>query len=449
MKLDSIKDTRGISLDLVVPECLYLADKFLCHLCRFLVKDPHCCGKCQECFCKECFNNYKKNRKNAKCPNFDHDLNRTCNNKLDEGYDITNREKALLNLIWIKCWNHQAGCELELSYEDFYKHVKNCKYRIFRCLNQGCDFQASKEKVSEHKLTCMFSKFTCEFCKQEYPSSEFKEHQEFCDECEKYCVFCKKTLKVKNMYNHNPYCKRELLNFFSDENMKKIKDFDEILQQYKELDRQLKSYQTTQKECVMLARKKKPIIEDEEEFDRSLKESGGKIAESQIDKNPYFEDKPNVFKNDINWMNGSKIMKMIKSVRTTFYSPLNLKKDFLISVSVNFLNEKNSNFMLGFSGETIHKQNYFPGNSSSYLEWSLNKDGQIIEHNRPTKEFKGVIKIESGTVIDLHCKDKYISFKINEKNFDYGYKFDSDNMFLMCSLMFQDEEVEIVNFVYN
>ena len=297
MKTEIIKlETKGISLNLVLPDYAYLAENFICHLCKNLVRDPHCCQKCQECFCMECFNAYRK-KKNARCPNFDKELNKVCNNKLDEGFDITNREKVLISEIKLKCLNHQAGCDEILSYENFFKHVKNCNHRVYRCNNKDCDFQSTKEKVKEHKIACQFSRTVCDFCKEEIPSNVFNDHLEICEEVEKFCFFCKKNFKVKNIYSHNPACKRELINFVCEENMKKINEYEELLEKYQIIETEFKELNKN-KSVVLLGKKKKMIIEDEEEEESKNEvdiESEGKKKEEEFEKNADLEDLNNNF----------------------------------------------------------------------------------------------------------------------------------------------------------
>jgi hypothetical protein len=199
----------------------------------------------------------------------------------------------------------------------------------------------------------------------------------------------------------------------------------------------------------MLGRKKKPIIDDDEMLDKEDAEFEGKMNEQEIERNPYFEDKTIGFETDINWMNGSKIYKLGKTGKFTFHSPFNLKNDFSMELKVNNLSEKNTNFLIGFAGEPLAKQNYTVGSSSSYLEWAISRDATIAEHNSLNRDFKGSIKIETGSILELKKVNDKIFFAHDKQVFEYSFKFNSENMFLICSMMFADEEIEISHFTYS
>ncbi len=450
MKNDLPKfESKGINLELVLNEYLYLAEKFVCYFCKNIVKDPHCCGKCQECFCMECFNLYKK-RKNAKCPNFDSELGKICNNRLEEGYDITNREKMLLNQIKLKCMNFQGGCEEILSYENFFKHIKACKLRIYKCSNKDCDFQSTKEKINEHKLTCQYSKSICEYCKEEIVNNKITEHHQVCEEIDRLCFFCKKSFKVKNLYNHNPVCKRDFLNFANEENMRKIEEYDGLLEKLVKLENDFKVMKTGGSNKILLGRKKKVIIDDDERSRKSLEiDQEEKVKNEEFDKkrNDVESDENNI--EDLLWINNKKEYKLSKYGKLTFSSNLGLKFDFKITVKVKYLSEKNNNFAIGFSEEPIMKSNYTIGNSKSYQEWAIHKDGLLTEKNCYNNYFQGKISIGIGDIIELFKKDDLIGFTINGNTYEYSYNFVSQSLYLICSLMYSEEEIEILDFAYN
>lgn len=445
MKNELIKfDSRGINLKLVLSEFLNLAEKFICHFCKNLVKDPHCCGKCQECFCMECFSQFKKSKKNAKCPMFDNEAKKICNNKFDEGYDITNREKMLLNEIKLHCINYNSGCEEILSYEHFYKHVKSCKLRTYRCTNKNCHFQSTKEKVTDHKMNCEFQIAFCEFCKEEILIKKIREHQQICEEFEKFCFFCKKNFKVKNLYNHNPLCKRDYLNFSNEENLKKIHDYEDLilkLQQIEDKYNELKSSRkskSVRKSNNKFSGKKKKLVHDEEIT---------KKAENEVIKNEESAKNFNLVcdPKDITWMNSRKLYRHNRNGKYTFCSLKNLNFDFSISLKINNLSEK-EDFAVGFSGKPIVKENYAIGNSKSYLIWALHRNGIITEKNYKNNNLINLIKIEKDDIIELRRKRSFITFAINGKEFDYTFNFNAENMYLIISLMCLNEEIEIIGF---
>ena len=442
MKNDLIKMvSRGINFNLVLSEYINIAEKFICHFCKNLVKDPHCCGKCQECFCMECFTQFKKSKKNAKCPIFDNETNKICNNKLDEGYDITNREKILLNEIKLNCVNYNAGCDEILNYEYFYKHVRSCKLRTFRCTNKNCNFQCTKEKVNEHKLNCEFEMIICEFCKDEILRNKIDNHNQICEELEKFCFFCKKNFKVKNLYNHNQLCRKEYLNFSNEENLKKIKNYEELVVKIQQIEHKLKELKSYRSFSMLLGKKKK-ILENK----------GNKVLGNyEIKKEEELEKNESIMQdtflpNDITWVNSKKQYRHNRNGKFTFSSLKNMNFDFTISIRINNLNEKDINFSIGFAGKPIVKENYFIGHSKSYLEWALHRFGVITEKNTLNNNFINEIKIENNDTIELRRKQSIITFAINGKYYDYSFNFTDENMYLNISLAFINEEVEIIKF---
>lgn len=449
MKNELVKfESKGINLNLVLTEYLYLAEKFVCYFCKNIVKNPHCCGKCQECFCEDCFNHYKK-KKNPKCPNFDSELGKICNNRLEEGYDITNREKMLLNQIKLKCMNYQVGCEEILSYENFFKHVKSCKLRIYKCSNKDCDFQSTKDKVNEHKITCQFSKSICDYCKEEIVNNKITEHNQICEEIERICFFCKKNHKAKNLYNHNPGCKRDYLNFANEENIRKIFEYDCLVEKLERLENEFKVLKAGNNKNL-IGRKKKVIIDDEVSSRKSIElEHEEKVKNEEFDKNRNYGDQSELNSEDLLWINNRKEYKLLKNGRFTFSSNLNLNLDFKIIVKVILINQKNNNFSIGFSEEPILKANYVIGNSKSNHEWALHRDGLLTENNTYNNNLQGKINIENGDLIELNKKGDYIGFSINGNTYDYSYNFASQSLHLICSLMCAEEEVEILEFTYN
>ena len=446
MKNDLNKiEFKGIGLNLVLSDYLNLAKKFICYFCKNLVKDPHCCGKCQECFCMECFIQYKKSKKNAKCPYFDIETNKLCNNKLDEGYDITNREKNLLNEIKLRCFNYNDGCEEILGYENFYRHANSCDLRTFPCGNKYCHFQSTKEKVNEHKGICDLEIKICEYCKDEILSIKFSEHQQICEQLEKICFFCKTNFKLKNLYDHNPTCKREYLNFANEENLKKIKSYDEMIIKLKNFEALLKELKSSGKNSNILLGKKKKIIDDED-ICKNQSDDIDEKSDDEIDIDAELNYDKSCDKNDIIWVNNKKKYRHKRNGKFTISSLKKLNFDFSIMLRINKLNERDINFSIGFAGKPIVKENYQIGQSKSYLEWALHRYGVITEKNTLNNNFINEIRIQKGDIIELKRRQNAITFAINGKDFDYSFNYYDDNMYLITSLMHLDDEVEIIGF---
>lgn len=74
------------------------------------------CTGCQRMICKSCFFSCKK------CP--------ICERSFETPKDIPEMLKLMLNQLMLRCENYKNGCLVEITYEKYRSHTKNCKFKV-------------------------------------------------------------------------------------------------------------------------------------------------------------------------------------------------------------------------------------------------------------------------------------------------------------------------------
>lgn len=101
----------------------------VCSMCTGIIIEPVQCLSCENCFCKICFEDWKKKKGENSCPF-------RCSNPTFKNSRLI---KNLLSNLKFKCQN---GCNIEIPYLDLQAHYKE------KCSNIKIDY---KEKYLEYK----------------------------------------------------------------------------------------------------------------------------------------------------------------------------------------------------------------------------------------------------------------------------------------------------------
>ncbi len=99
----------------------------ICSICQNIIYDPYSCSSCQNCFCKECIEEWKKN--NTKCPF------RCENPKIEKNRLMDN----ILSELMFKC----QKCSETFSYSEAKDHFS------FKCKNISMEY---KLKLKEEEI---------------------------------------------------------------------------------------------------------------------------------------------------------------------------------------------------------------------------------------------------------------------------------------------------------
>jgi len=161
--LSNFNEVMDIIEDFVFDDNKDLAKEVICTICQNIVYDPCSCNTCQNIFCKKCIDQWIKN--SHRCP-------MRCNQSgFFRSQEIPKITKNIINKIKLKCIKYSEGCNEPVSYENFFKHLKSCKYIRFKC--EYCEFEGSQEKSIEHSKNCAKSYRECLGCKAKYKKKEF------------------------------------------------------------------------------------------------------------------------------------------------------------------------------------------------------------------------------------------------------------------------------------
>ena len=175
-----------------------LGDNIICSICEELLYDPIQCETCQNCFCKECINEWIKKSKTCpfKCQKLIFKPNRFVNN--------------ILSILKFKCDNK---CDYEIPYLDIEKHYDvdcpkiNFKEKYIELLNKYkkiSNHQNLKFSINHnHVLNVMFYKansFSCDICRVNLKG----QYALGCRSCNfDVCQSCNEKLKEKtNLHEH-------------------------------------------------------------------------------------------------------------------------------------------------------------------------------------------------------------------------------------------------------
>ena len=127
---------------------------FICQICLCFVRNPVECATCNYIFCKRCvhsFTLYSKHCPNRCTLNFK-PVNRILNN--------------MINQITMPCPFCHKGCQEQLRYEQYEKHIVSCEYAPYMC--SKCEYVDSLAKVVSHCKICKSTpptkRYVCKHC---------------------------------------------------------------------------------------------------------------------------------------------------------------------------------------------------------------------------------------------------------------------------------------------
>lgn len=192
---------EGIPIENVICSDINLIENLTCCICLNLFWKPMYNLKCNDIFCKYCINQCLK-KVGKFCP--------LCKNESMRLYPakFINR---FFNDIKIKCLNYP--CEEIIQYSDYEDHLINkCKYRNYKCLNNGCSFKGILSIMEYHSKMCEFRIIKCEYCEKSMKKCEYEKHIR--TECitEIKCKECN-FIMSKSFYTSHHKCNNGEMNF--------------------------------------------------------------------------------------------------------------------------------------------------------------------------------------------------------------------------------------------
>jgi hypothetical protein len=185
--------------DIANPNDIKLINNIECAIDMSISLNPVICIKCENIFCKDCVDLWKK--KSNTCP-------MRC-----EPFECKDLKNTLygqqLKKIRLFCAFQKFGCKETPLNEEKEKHEKECTYRPIRCTKCKID-GIPKYLYEEHMLlNCGSFKINCFICKQEKSVGEFINHFKDCYNisfpCE-YCFYRINPLNKLDLDKHNENC---------------------------------------------------------------------------------------------------------------------------------------------------------------------------------------------------------------------------------------------------
>ena len=182
---------NGIELKMVLNKN---KDDLKCPICHNLIWNYTDCSQCGNLFCSYCINESKKKVKDS-CP--------VCKATPFKSSGSKALKKLFMN-IKLKCPNQP--CDEEIEYSEYISHLEKCKFRKYRCNNNGCDYVntlQNKKELEEHSKACQHKKIKCKYCDKEIKQIDFKNHE--INECQGLikCPFCEMAMQRRTfMKNH-------------------------------------------------------------------------------------------------------------------------------------------------------------------------------------------------------------------------------------------------------
>ena len=185
----------GVPLDIVIKENEQInLEELTCPICLGLVWCPTDCSNCGNLFCLYCINKALQNDK--RCP------------MCKQSPFNTTQCKALAKLfknIRIKCPNE--SCKANPEYSDFITHQQKCPFRLYKCINNGCNYTNiinNEEQMKEHSTKCQHKLIKCNYCKIRMKRMYLTNHiNNQCTQLIK-CPSCHKIMtKTNYYYNHH------------------------------------------------------------------------------------------------------------------------------------------------------------------------------------------------------------------------------------------------------
>lgn len=162
ISLSILEEVTDILEDYVYEDNLDIAKEVICAICQNIVNLPTSCSTCQNLFCKKCIDQWK--RSSNKCP-------MRCNQPYLKLQDTPKNTMNLINKIKLKCLKFADGCTEAISYENFFKHIRNCKYIRFQC--EYCQLEGNYENSINHSKNCIYSYKECKSCKLRCKKKEY------------------------------------------------------------------------------------------------------------------------------------------------------------------------------------------------------------------------------------------------------------------------------------
>ena len=172
----------GIPLDNLYKPDESLITELKCSICLNLIWRARECNNCGNSYCECCIK--ESIRKSGDfCP-------------LCKITPFDTREAKGLNKFFskirIKCIHD--NCNEKPEYFDYLNHIENCKYRLYHCNNEGCEYEDILDNIKYHSNECKFRIVKCKFCSKEIKERNFQKHEK--TECKSYieCNLCHLTM---------------------------------------------------------------------------------------------------------------------------------------------------------------------------------------------------------------------------------------------------------------
>jgi hypothetical protein len=257
------KPKNGIELKMLLSQN---KDDLICPICQNLIWNYTDCSQCGNLFCSSCINESLSKVKDS-CP--------ICKTTPFKSSGSKALKKLFVN-IKLKCPNQP--CDEKIEYSEYINHLEKCKYRKYRCNNNGCDYEntlENKKELEEHSITCQYKKIKCKYCEKEIKQIDFNKHET--KECQGLmeCPFCKLPMKRKTfLSNHadsntnNIKCLKTKVDYYIKE-CKKYKDELKKLQasSKKEVDDIKKGFDT---ELDELKEKYKKLMKENKKLNEDI-----------------------------------------------------------------------------------------------------------------------------------------------------------------------------------
>ena len=190
-----------------------LPDKYICRICRNILKQPHvteCCGQhfCEDCLKKSASQSTRPKyhglwgpqQMESETPNCPHCRR---NNFNHIRYLPFKRE---VDSMKVHCPRKYSGCNVQVPYGNRVDHDKTCGYIRVPCTNNCGKNIFKKDKFSHTQKTCMLRKVTCKSCSQvgTYTEIQGSQHNFVCPEVILKCLnSCGAQFKRKVAKSHD------------------------------------------------------------------------------------------------------------------------------------------------------------------------------------------------------------------------------------------------------
>ena len=161
-----IRPEECINHNLVLPQYASLCEELTCLICSYMVWNPISCIVCSSPFGQKCINNWLN--KNKQCP-------KGCKFEEAEFPKLLNR---IMNNVKLYCLYKANGCNDVITYDNFYKHVNQCNFAVYRCKSPNCESKGSKQEMEKHVLNdCGNVVFKCKVCRLNIKKEYYFQHE--------------------------------------------------------------------------------------------------------------------------------------------------------------------------------------------------------------------------------------------------------------------------------